>query len=65
VLPDLLVLGLRQFRGFVQEVSADLQLADVVQQRGRAHVLDVRQRQAHFRRDAGGVHGHAVAWFSV
>ena len=45
VLLDRLVLFARQPSGFVEQIAADIELADVVQQRGGTHVLDAVGRR--------------------
>ena len=60
VLLHLIVFVARQARRLVEQLAADVQLPDVVEQRRGANVLHPLRRQPHRRRDRRGVDRHAI-----
>ena len=60
VLLHLLVFLFGQPRGLVEEFAAHIELADIMQQRRGAHVLDPLVRQIEAHRNRRGVHRHAI-----
>ena len=60
MLAHLLVLRRGQLCRFVEDLAADVQFADIVQQGGGAHVFDAFVVESHLRGDARGVDRDAI-----